>query len=685
MAANATASRRCWGADCSYVSLMTGARLAAPAPAAAAAPDATQRLHEAIGRLGGAIPVSRVVVFDDAGRTLSDSAPHAGDDGAVSAAVARMLPGLRAAQAGAIAHRDPRLDADAVLRPPVRMAWMLGDGRLHLLVVTPVWPRAGAAGRPGAVVAALSPLDARALSYLADGYLIDGLHVETAPGRAPYDVRLNDARLNDARLAVRDADGRAIAWLAWHAESPGGALARALVLPAIVFFGLFLLIAWRFARQSATIASDLIASEAHARHLAYHDTLTQMPNRALMFDRLRLNIAQIRRTGAMVAVHCLDLDRFKDVNDTLGHQAGDELIQKVCARLVEMCRDSDTVARLGGDEFVILQPNTTASGASHLAQRVLASFKDPFELTFGIVEVGCSIGVTLIESADMDANEALRQADMSLYGSKDAGRNRVTFFEPDMDAALRMRRSLETDLRKALHGDALNMVYQPQIDSRGHIASMEALVRWEHPERGLIPPAMFVPLAEESGLILDLGEFVFRRVFQETKDWGDVRVAVNVSALQLRSMSFMAMLTRLVAEHRIDVSKYEIEITETALLGDDCVTRDNITMLKQEGFTIALDDFGTGYSSLSSLQRFAVDKIKIDRSFVRSLEAADEEAEALVDAIVKLGRALKLNIVAEGVETEHQRERLLHCGCNHFQGYLISRPVSAGDIEKMLA
>jgi diguanylate cyclase (GGDEF)-like protein len=481
-------------------------------------------------------------------------------------------------------------------------------------------------------------------------------------------------------IPLADAKGQSVAQLAWRPSDPVSDLRSR--LPAILaFFGsLFGLAVFYVMRQSKTITSDLIASEARARHLAFHDTLTGMPNRAMMFDRLGQLLAMSRRYYGETALHCLDLDRFKEVNDLLGHPAGDELIRQVADRVTELCRDSDTVARMGGDEFVILQPETNAAGASHLAARVLKLFETPFELEAGTVEVGVSIGVTLITNPDLDPAEALRQADLALYGSKEGGRNRVTFFEPDMDAALRMRRGLEADLRKALANGGLEMVYQPQQDSRGHISTMEALVRWNHPERGAIGPTIFVPLCEESGLILDLGEYIFRRVFEETRDWINMRVAINVSALQLRSPMFMGNLTRLVAEFRVDPSRYEIEITETALLGDDSTTRDNIIMLKQEGFSIALDDFGTGMSSLNMLKRFAVDKIKIDRSFIHNLEG-NAEAEGLVDAIVKLGRALKLDIVAEGVETEHQRNRLEACGCDNFQGYLVSKPVAASEMD----
>jgi len=485
-----------------------------------------------------------------------------------------------------------------------------------------------------------------------------------------------------ARLPLTDKRGHVTALLEWQPADPIKDLRARMPFILLGFTAVFGAAVWFFMRQSTHAASDLIASEARARHLAFHDMLTGLANRAMMFDRLRQMLAMSRRYYGEIAVHCLDLDRFKEVNDTLGHHAGDELIQQVARRLTDLCRDSDTVARLGGDEFVILQPETNAAGASHLAERVLKLFETPFQLEAGTVEVGVSIGVTLITNPELDAAEVLRQADMALYGSKEGGRNRVTFFEPDMDAALRMRRSLESDLRQALAEGGLKMVYQPQMDARGHIDAMEALVRWTHPERGAIPPSIFVPLCEESGLILELGEYIFRRVFEETCTWVNTRVAINVSSLQLRSPMFMGTLTRLVAEFHVDPSRYEIEITETALLGDDGTTRDNIIMLKQEGFSIALDDFGTGYSSLSLLKRFAVDKIKIDRSFVHNLEASDE-AEGLVDAIVRLGKALKLEIVAEGVETQHQRDRLAACGCNNFQGFLLSRPAPAEDLKGM--
>ena len=625
--------------------------------------------------------ISQVFILNDDSRTLiyagaqgQRAAP--GTYAPYAATVTALLPAIRAAEARRPAIRRVPGRHVLVARPIQSSGIALINGKPSIVIASLVQPDFGTRLPDNAlspVVVAVRPIDQAMLARFARRYDLEGLRIAVDSRHAG----------GSASTLLRDPQGHVTAWLTWRDKALGRVLILQVLPPLGAVLGVLGAIAWLFFRRSEAIASDLIASEARARHLAFHDVLTQLPNRAMMFERVRMALAMARRSGSTLAVHCLDLDRFKEVNDTLGHQAGDELIRRVAELLTSLCRETDTVARFGGDEFVIVQPDTGASGAALLAERVLKAIKEPIELEYGVVEVGISIGTTLIANPAVDPAEALRQADLALYDSKEKGRNRMTFFEPEMDAAVRMRRALETDLRKALHDGHLEMVYQTQIDQRGQVNGLEALVRWNHPERGMIAPAMFIPLAEESGLILELGEFVFRRVFEETRDWNK-RVAVNVSALQLRSPTFMAMVTRLVAEFGIDATDYEIEITETALLGDDGVTRNNIIMLKQEGFTIALDDFGTGYSSLSTLQRFAVDKIKIDRSFVRNIEAS-EEADALVDAIIQLGRALKLNIVAEGVETEHQRERLASCGCNVFQGYLLSRPVKAEEAALLAA
>ena len=546
--------------------------------------------------------------------------------------------------------------------PPVLVRMIGGAAQIE-------W-RSPLPGDARSMVVARAPIDAPLLRRLGASHGLHAIELRSIGTPLP----------GESTLALNGADGAPVAMLVWHSATPVAQWRHDILWTLALVLGVFGACALVVLQRSSHIANDLIASEARARHLAYHDVLTGLPNRAMMFDRLRQMLALGRRYYGEVAVHCLDLDRFKEVNDSLGHPAGDELIRQVSERLVSLCRDSDTVARLGGDEFVILQPETNAAGASHLAERVLRMFEEPFELEYGVVEVGVSIGVTLTSNPDIDPNEALRQADLALYGSKEGGRGRITFFEPDMDAALRMRRNLENDLRQAISEGSLDIVYQPQMDARGTISAMEALLRWTHPEKGPIQPSVFVPLCEETGLILDLGEFVFERVFSETQHWLNMRISINVSPVQLRSPVFMAVLTRLVAKYRIEPARYEIEITEAALRGDDNVTRDNLLMLKQEGFTIALDDFGTGYSSVNALRRFDIDKIKIDRSFVHSIEA-DDEAEALVDAMVKLGRAMRLAIVAEGVETDEQRDRLSACGCNQFQGFLVSRPIPAAQLD----
>jgi diguanylate cyclase (GGDEF)-like protein len=587
-----------------------------------------------------------------------------------------LLPAVRAKERAGAALMSGSATNTMVSKPIQASALAMVEDTPTVITATLVQPDFGkVTPRMGtsAVVVTAVPLCSVFLSQFANRYQLDDLKVANS----------RDRDLAVAAIPLRGVDHQEIAVLQWTSRSPGSQLLKHLVLPFILVTGLFVGIVTLLARRSSAIASDLIASEARAKHLAYHDTLTQLPNRAFMFDRLRQILALARRFNTHTAVHCIDLDRFKEVNDSLGHHAGDELIRAVGKRLLAVCREMDTVARLGGDEFVILQPATDSTGASHLAQRVAQAFRDPIELDYGQVEIGCSIGVTIVTNADIEPTEALRQADLALYRAKETGRGRTNFFEPEMDAALRMRRSLEADLRKALAEGALTMAYQPQVDNRGQIRGIEALVRWTHAEKGPISPAVFVPLAEESGLILDLGEFVFRRVFSETKGWRKFRTAINVSAVQLRSSGFAPLVSALMREFEVNPGDYEIEITETALLGDESLTVSNLNFLKSAGFSIALDDFGTGYSSLSCLQRYAVDKIKIDRSFISNL-AADEESEALVDAIVKLARALKLDIIAEGVETQEQRDRLMACGCCDIQGFLISRPVPAEEIVTML-
>ena len=486
-----------------------------------------------------------------------------------------------------------------------------------------------------------------------------------------------------ASVAFRDDDGKVLAELSWMPDTPGHTLFIRTLGPVLMISLGLGLIALVLLHQSQRAAQGLIASEAKAKHMALHDSLTGLPNRTLFSDRLHQATERLKRQGGHVAVMCIGLDRFKDVNDTLGHLAGDELIRNNAHKINGMIRSGDTLARLGGDEFVIIQTDTDGSSAASLAKRVLEGLTGTVNLESGQVFSSCSTGVPLIGDGEIEPAEALRQADLALYRAKDLGRGQYAFFEVEMDATIKLRKTLETGLREAIQVEDINVVYQPQVDHFGHIVGVEALCRWTHPTRGPVSPAYFIPLAEECGLMKDLGTLIMRRAMTDAHRWPGLKVAVNVSATQMRCPGFMTTIKGLLAETKTAAEQIEIEITEGVLLNDDNTTQMVLRDLRHMGFTIALDDFGTGYSSLGYLSRYPVDKIKIDRSFVSNL-GVDPEAEAVIRAIVKLSKALNLNIVAEGVETRAQKNILRQTGCNIIQGFLFSKPVAATAIDEMM-
>ena len=560
-----------------------------------------------------------------------------------------------------------------IITPPIQANGLIrADGQLFITIGTLIEPVLGKSmpkGPRAPIAITAIPIDNAMLASFAGRYLVDNLELLGIAAKADdKDV-----------VSLRGPDDKEVAALAWTPRRPGSAVLDALMptmIPVLLLLGFA---AWSILRRSGIIISELIASEGRARHLAYHDMLTRLPNRAMLFDRLTALLTEVGPDKGALAVMCVDLDRFKDVNDTMGHGAGDALIEAVAERLRAVCGEGANIARLGGDEFVVLQPADDQDQLAALANRILSAIGGPVDSEFGPIEIGCSIGVAVVDRAGVEASQALRWADLALYRSKQTGRRCVTFFEPEMDAALSVRRLLEVDMRAALTDGSLDMAYQPQVNRFDEIVAVEALLRWNHPLRGSIAPDSFVPIAEECGLILLLGEFVLRRVFEETREWTRIRVAINVSPLQMHSPGFAPLLMRLAASAGVDPTNYELELTETALLGDDPVTRGNFDALKRFGFSIALDDFGTGYSSLSLLQRFPVSKIKIDRSFIACL-GDGEGADALVGAVVKLAKAFKLSVIGEGVETEAQRQRLIECGCYEFQGFLCGKPMSAAAI-----
>jgi diguanylate cyclase (GGDEF)-like protein len=425
-------------------------------------------------------------------------------------------------------------------------------------------------------------------------------------------------------------------------------------------------------------------AEARITHMAHHDALTELPNRVLFHNRLREAFARSRRDEPC-AVLCLDLDHFKDVNDTLGHPIGDALLRAVTQRLRDEIRETDTVARLGGDEFAIVQSSVDQPlDATALATRIIEAFRPPFEVAGHEVQISTSIGIAVIPDDGEDADQIMKNADMALYRAKADGRGRYRFFEPGMDAYMQARRTLEIDLRKALATGELQLYYQPLMNIKtGTIVGFEALARWWHPERGLVPPADFIPFAEETGLIVPLGNWALRQACRDAATWpGSIKVAVNVSVVQFGSGTLVEDVAAALHDSGLQPARLELEIVESVMLNDTDATLVILYQLRDLGVGIAMDDFGTGYSSLSYLRRFPFSKVKIDRSFIADL-GCEGGSDAIVAAVTELCETLGMLTLAEGVETEEQL-RLLRSGlCGEAQGYLFSKPRPAAEVAAL--
>jgi diguanylate cyclase (GGDEF)-like protein/PAS domain S-box-containing protein len=428
-------------------------------------------------------------------------------------------------------------------------------------------------------------------------------------------------------------------------------------------------------------------AQAQIAHMARHDALTDLPNRVLFREQLEHALRRVGR-DEQVATLCLDLDHFKDVNDTLGHPVGDALLIAVAQRLKDCVREGDTVSRLGGDEFAIVQvgKNVQASEAAALAGRLVERLGEPFEIEGHQVVVGTSVGISIAPMDTTDPDQLLKNADMALYRAKADGRGTFRFFELGMDARAQARRLMELDLRAALLRNEFEVYFQPIHDIKAErISGFEALVRWNHPHRGLLAPDDFIPLAEETGLIVPLGNWVLERACKEAAGWSQpVRLAVNLSPTQFRSRNLVATIERALAASGLPPDRLELEITESVLLQDSETTLATLHKLRAFGVRISMDDFGTGYSSLSYLRSFPFDKIKIDRSFVHEL-ADRQESMAIVKAVTGLGKSLGIATTAEGVETSDQLQLLRTEGCTEVQGYLFSPPRPAAEVEKILA
>jgi diguanylate cyclase (GGDEF)-like protein/PAS domain S-box-containing protein len=426
-------------------------------------------------------------------------------------------------------------------------------------------------------------------------------------------------------------------------------------------------------------------------HLAEHDALTDLPNRLLLNDRLARSIALSRRYGRRLAVLFLDCDRFKHINDTLGHAIGDQVLRSIAKRLTTCVRESDTVSRHGGDEFLILLSEVDQpEDAAVIAEKIVSSIAEPHLIAGHELTLTASVGIALYPEDGQDAQSLIMRADTAMYHAKNTGRNRVGFYTTDMEAPAIKRSSIESELRSALDKNELELFYQPTIDlESGMIRGAEALMRWRHPEKGLIPPDQFIPAAEASGLIIPMGRWALLEACRQAKAWQNaglppIPIAVNVSALQFRTAGFLEDILRFLQETELPSRYLELELTESALMVDIASTTPLLEVLKQKGLVLKVDDFGTGPSSLSYLQRCPVDVLKIDQSFVADIEPAPAGAP-LVRAVIAMGKSLGCRIVAEGVETSEQFAYLRAEHCDEGQGYHFSPPVNAATFERLLA
>ncbi|WP_102958099.1 EAL domain-containing protein [Mangrovicella endophytica] len=559
---------------------------------------------------------------------------------------------------------------------------------------------------PGSAEAS-APADTRYLVgiHFLDGDALDDLSREQGLNGARY-ARAADPGKDEVAFQIdATATGEPIGFIIWSPDLPGsrvvGRLMPALSLAALVIAVLFSALLVRLRRSLI----ELKSSEHQARHLAFHDVLTKLPNRALFAERLEASVATAAGGAHRMAVALIDLDRFKAVNDTFGHAAGDELIRLATGRMSTLLRPSDTLARLGGDEFALLLPGLDEAGATiaTVCSQLVDLLGQPFTLGEGgaIVHVGVSIGVAIAPDAGQSADEVMRYADIALYEAKATGRGRWILFTPSMDKGRSAREILKNELRTVIAAAADEANGGPVAGTAADIGSLEvhfqtihratdgyrvsgaeALVRWRHHEHGLLFPNSFIPLAEESGLIGELGQWVLREACRVACSWEpDTFVAVNVSACQLRKPGFADDVLATLREIGFAPSRLELELTESALIDDNQDTATTLARLRAEGIQISLDDFGTGFSSLSHLIRIGIDRIKIDRSFV-ALLGTKANGAAIVAALISLGRNLGIATTAEGVETETQRDFLVALGCSELQGYLFSNPAPAPELAR---
>ena len=516
-------------------------------------------------------------------------------------------------------------------------------------------------------------LDARRIRAIERTAGLKGLRFETEPTDDDREVQ-----------SVLDGQGRIVGWFSWESENAMsdalGAL-RPLALLTVIFLIAFAGIAfWQIRRT----VRDLGTSERLAWQLAHEDMLTGLPNHRKVIEQIDAMLER-RPPGDVVTLAFLDLDGLKDVNDALGHGIGDELLKAIATRLKEKLPEQAVCGRFDGDEFALAMLAPDMDAAEDAIQSLLAELARPYWIDGQVAQVGVTTGLAHVPRDGRNREELMRRADLALRAGKRKQRGGITRFAPAMDVEFDDRRFLERELKRAIEEKSLDVHYQPIVSSDGNrIIGAEALLRWTHPERGAIPPGRFVPIAENCGLMPRLGEFVLRRALVDAKRWPSLYIAVNLSPVQVRAASLVDSVAAMLAECGVPASRLVLEVTEGVLIDNPEETRARLAGLQALGVRLALDDFGTGYSSLTYLQRFKFDKLKIDKGFVDPL-ARDSESQALVQAIVALGRALNLTLLAEGVETEEQRVLLRLAGCDEMQGYLFAKPASRETLDKLVS
>jgi diguanylate cyclase (GGDEF)-like protein len=528
-------------------------------------------------------------------------------------------------------------------------------------------------GAPGWLIALRWP-DEKTLASIAESSGLQGLALAPAT-----------ATPASGAIGLSTLDGQPAAQLIWQSERPGSRLVLQ-SSPFLALAAVFILCATTFflSRARGTVAKTAM-DQARVRYLAWHDPLTSLPNRTAFSEQLA-RAAKDATAKRPIAILFFDLDLFKQVNDAYGHPTGDELLRQVAMRLKRLGKTVDCIARLGGDEFAVLMRGTDLpESAIALGRMIQQMLSQPFLIGGRALRIGSTIGVSVAPEHGDDPHVLLRRADIALYVAKDMGRGSLQVFKPDMENEAQNRRQLAQDLERAIQRREINVVYQPQVDSLTRkLVGVEALARWNHPEKGAISPGLFVPLAEETGQIPALGALILEVACFDARRWPDLTVSVNLSPAQLRDPQLISRVDRALRLSGLPTSRLELEITEGVLLQQTPEVQDAIDQLRQRQIRFALDDFGTGYSSLSYLRKLPVDKIKIDQSFVRTLEG-DRDQAAIVRTIIQLAKALRKTVTAEGVETEGQAAILAAEQCNYLQGYLTGRPQSADQIDERLA